>query len=379
MPMTSFTFDQKFNLLATSACLLALSVLPASTQAQGPTYKIELVDALGSAVFGQVGFVNNAGTAVFSNGLAAPGTMRWSAPGSFTTLANSFALGIDNSNSVYLGQGAASVSRWRTNGAFNYLPTEVFGVPEGQIYQAAFSAFAPNGIIAGTWGITEQEGWRYRPGTGRSDDWGSGASRPGRGLKINSSGVLIGNAPDGTGLAYTAPWVVRGTGVKTYLPGASLPQGQFGAWGVTDIDESGRILGHLRGAADARRLGFWDANNVWNDIAAPTGVSTGSLAGQIEFFNSSDLFVYSYGSNLRFRKGINGSWVTPTDMIDSTLTGWSSLLVTDLSESGYMVGYGVIGGVQRNFRLSPITTVPEPASFAILFAGVVSVIRRRKS
>jgi probable HAF family extracellular repeat protein len=62
--------------------------------------------------------------------------------------------------------------------------------------------------------------------------------------------------------------------------------------------------------------------------------------------------------------------------------GWTLLSANGINDSGQIVGTGTLNGETRAFLLTPLATVPEPASLILLCPGVailLIVVGRRKA
>jgi probable HAF family extracellular repeat protein len=56
------------------------------------------------------------------------------------------------------------------------------------------------------------------------------------------------------------------------------------------------------------------------------------------------------------------------------LSGWTLNIANDINDTGWIVGYGTVGGKTHAFLLTP-----EPATLSLLALGALALISRKRS
>jgi len=63
-----------------------------------------------------------------------------------------------------------------------------------------------------------------------------------------------------------------------------------------------------------------------------------------------------------------GAIIDLNDLIDP-LAGWQLVDAKGINNRGQITGYGILGDDYRAFLLTPLSTAPEPATWAMMIAG----------
>jgi probable HAF family extracellular repeat protein len=200
----------------------------------------------------------------------------------------------------------------------------------------------------------EQTAYRYSGGT--VNDLGT---LPGgdtsQAHAINSGGQVVGfsNAADGDVHAFS-----YSAGVMTNL--GALSGGNFSeAFGIND---SGQIVG-LSNAADGYQHPFLYDGGIMQELSLPPS----AVSGYATAINDSGQVVGNSNAGAFLHSG--GVTQTLNSLLDP-LSGWALTFASSISDNGYIVGQGTIGGENHGFLLTP---VPEPNALVLAALGLVGL------
>lgn len=187
------------------------------------------------------------------------------------------------------------------------------------------------------------------------------------GLGINAASTVAGGS-DVSGnrhpFRYSSGPTLEDLGIP---PGAT-------AGGAYDLNDGGNVVGYSSSGSTFGAF-YWDGsyttlNGLFNyDNRAWAINNAGVIVGSswIDFNgNNSKAVLWEAGTTNAI--DLNGQ-------IDGS-SGWYLQRATGLNEAGQIVGFGLHNGTARGFLLTP---VPEPATVAVLVAGLAAFARRRKA
>ncbi len=181
------------------------------------------------------------------------------------------------------------------------------------------------------------------------------------GLGINDRGVVVGGAVM-PGDVVRRPFMYE-NGVTTLLPSLGGTFGQAHA-----VNNAGQVVGYSY-TAQGELLPFLYSGGTMTALA-------GEGFGEAFDINERGWVVGSYNLDaFLWRDGVRHDLNT---LIAPDQAGrWSLLSAQGINEGGQIVGYGLFHGYLRGFVATP---VPEPGSWALMFAGlgVVAAAARRR-
>jgi hypothetical protein len=160
-------------------------------------------------------------------------------------------------------------------------------------------------------------------------------------------------------------WTLASPATLTTLPDGGASYGSE-AYGVND---SGHSAGAIRvpDSSCLRHAGFWASSTSTPVDLGTVGMSTDDESIAYEMSNagsSGEVLVvgtnFSDNSAIRWHRNASGTW-TSLDLNDaiSPLCGWDLRVAYDVSDDGWIVGYGEIGGEIHGFLLRPVECVGD--------------------
>ena len=325
----------------------------------------------------------------------------------------SFGYGVSDSGGYVSGwlegSGGTRAFRWSSSSGIEVLP-----IGAGMTGSRAFGV-NDRGVVAGesVLSASQREATLWDPLSGRL---GLGTlpnpSNPNRSsvaFGVNNAGLAVGwsDAEEGTrAFLWTTGGGMTSVGA---LPGGSQSRayavnagGDIVGWGTSPAGDRGFIaspgivpVGALSGAAGSRTRAFGVSNNGWvtgdasdpgfGEVAfvwsaATSTISLGLLPGSLRSFGAD---VNSTGTVVGWNDG--GSlgeeaflWTAADGMLRLNellvgVSGWDVQRVRSINDLGYIVGNAVgSDGIVHAVLLTP---VPEPATWSLLVAGLLSTLR----
>jgi probable HAF family extracellular repeat protein len=190
------------------------------------------------------------------------------------------------------------------------------------------------------------------------------------GVAINEAGVIVGGATDMNVPDYHA--FMYCNGVVTDL-GAPDRGGSF----ATGINNSGDIVGSFwEYGGPVGRHAFLYTGGVMHDLGTFGGIESDALA-----INDSGLVVGFFGSDASRRAYLyNNGTAWDLNTLVSGAAGWTITSASAINAAGQILASACnIEAVCRDVMLDPVSAVPEPATYAMLLAGVAVLAGRRRA
>jgi probable HAF family extracellular repeat protein len=188
---------------------------------------------------------------------------------------------------------------------------------------------------------------------------------------MNAAGVIVGDSlpSEGTYHAY-----MYSGGVMTDLGGT--PSG-FGS-GASDINNSGQIVGNIWDWANSGPShAFLYTGGVMHDLG-----TFGGLSAYAAGINDSGLVVGSVGAATGGWGFLyNGATNWDLNTLVSGAAGWTIQGASAINGAGQILATACdVASVCRDVVLDPVSAVPEPATCAMLLAGLAGLaVRRRRT
>jgi probable HAF family extracellular repeat protein len=187
---------------------------------------------------------------------------------------------------------------------------------------------------------------------------------------INDAGVMVGSSLPSAGTLHA--YMYSG-GVMTDL-GTPLNWGS----GASAINNSGDIVGNIWDwLNDGPSHAFMYTGGVLHDLgtfggdsAYASGINdSGLMVGSVGSASGGWGFLYSSGSAVDLNTLVTGA------------SGWTIQRADAINDAGQILGWACDGaGACRDVVLDPISCVPEPATYAMLLAGLAGLaVRRRRA
>jgi probable HAF family extracellular repeat protein len=350
-----------FVIKAFAACM----VMTGSAWGQSIQYSIQDLGGSAFTQFTALGINNNgqvAGTAWSNTGSKA---YLWT-NGSLSLLGGSSSgAGLNASGQVVGAEyGIPNIpfvaTVWSGSSAQNLNPSGVLG--------NATAAYGINdqGVVVGYTGSGETYATLWSGGSVLT--FGQGVAQ-----SINNSGAVTGYLGNNNSQAFR------------YQNGSlSLMQGAYS--GGQAINDQGVVAGGYRNTH--MRAFTWDGDTVVDLGTLSDGVggygetyayginNAGQVVGSFANFHYSDPANPQAGAYSSFINGDSGAFISDSsgmrnliELVDPT-SGWLFFEARGINDSGQIIVNGMFSGTIRSALLTPISAVPEPATYALLLAGL---------
>jgi probable HAF family extracellular repeat protein len=375
--------------------LLAVSAAGAGSAAQ--IYTITDVGVLPGYQASYATAINNSGHIVVNSGTAsvASNAGNWQAgvwtAGSLAALGflspgdpSSYGLGINSAGKVVGSSGYSTNSLFRgfTNDGAMHDIGVLPGSPNPNLYSFAASINDLDQVA----GFSEFNGDpNFATGKDHAILWQGGSMQdlgtlPGysssHGNSINNAGQVVGfsSGPTGPGLLSYEAFLWSGGSMSALTPVSGDTHSL--AWAVNGsglvVGESGDDL------AGRRRAAMWI-----NGIPIGLGTLPGDMCSEAGAVNSAGLAVgdsqgvCTHPSPSQAVLFQGGQVIQLSGQVIN-LGGWSLFAAADINDSGQIVGWGQLDGVDRGFLLTPSAVSPEPSAWLLVAVGLAVVIVKHR-
>jgi len=358
------------------ALSVATAVLAPAARAGEPKYKIIDLGVIGTDTGSQAMGISPNGNIVVGRSLGSDSqAYSWTPKGGMVALPNlakrNFAIanGANNSGTVV----GTSVLDWRGDSPvpviWNHGTVSQLQMPFGYTVGEAFGVNAA-GVVAGAVGSGPTQ--RAALFTGGKGSVITATTSDGSFMNvafgINKTGLVIGSGVDPHNAAVNVGLVYNSiTGKMTNLGALNGADGAL-AFGVSN---DGYVVGSSMFEQGPGLPFIWSSSHGIVPISLPAGTFQGSAHGVndegwavgVASGNYAVPFLYAGGSTYTVQSLLpaGSGW----DL--STNTSSSALAITD---AGTIIGTGVHNGLTHGYEMELIPSVPEPATSAMLFAGL---------
>lgn len=269
--------------------------------------------------------------------------------GTLTSLGvNANAEAINNNGQIAAGGYVVTNGSAQSLGTLGGTTTEAFGINNA-------------GVVVGYSYIDATSFHAFAWNNGVMQDLGTLGGSNSIAFDINSQNEIVGRFDTASGEFRATVW---DNGVAQDL-GTLGGQNSIG----TAINDSGEITGHAQLSNGDFHAFFWDDGTMLDigtlggAVSAATGINNrGQIVGASQY-NTGDwgTFIWSEQSGL----------LDLCVITDCTAKGWGQLQAFDISNTGYITGFGFIGDELHAFL---VTSVPLPPAFYLFGVGLVAVI-----
>lgn len=276
--------------------------------------------------------------------------------GAMTSLGiNANAEAINNSGQVAAGGYVLNNGSAQSLGSLGGATTEAFGINNA-------------GVVVGTSYINATSYHAFAWNNGAMQDLGTLGGSNSVAFDINSQNEIVGRFDTASGTFRATLW---DDGVTQDL-GTLGGQNSIGM----GINDKGQITGHAQLSNGDYHAFFWDDGSMLDigtlggAVSAATGINNrGQIVGASQYNNGVfGAFVWSEASGM----------LDLCVITDCTAKGWGELQAFDISNSGYITGFGIIGDELHAFL---VTSVPLSATVWLFGVGLAAFgfVRRTKS
>ena len=150
------------------------------------------------------------------------------------------------------------------------------------------------------------------------------------------------------------------------------------------VNDSGQVTGYSFTTGDSAYHAFLSA--AGGGALTDLGTLGGSYSYGFGVNASGQVVGYSYtaGDAAKHAFLFSGGVMTDLNSVIAPGSGFTLLSAQSISDTGYITGYGNVGGQTHAFLLTPqVTAVPEPATLASvgfgLIAGLGVALHRRRT
>lgn len=376
MPTSS---NRKHRLLIQALTLSAAAVFASGAQADAPSYTIVDLGVIGNGEFSQAfGNSRNGSFVVGRSSDSHDQAYRWSAQGGMQALGNldgrqyATAHGVNNAGltvgvSALTWFGASPLPvMWSASGSVSAL-----SLPEGYGWGAA-NAVNNSGLIVGRAG--SQDGDRavlFNAATGSSqiiNATTANGSFMTEAFGVNDAGLVVGIGTDPSDLARIVGLVYNSATGEMSSLGALPGHNSAINFGVSN---NGHVVGSSSLYGSDGSPFIWSASQGMKAINLPPNTFTGSGSG----VNSQGWVVGNAGGEFSIPfLYADGTTYTIQSLL-SNGSGWdfstnTSASAMAIADDGSIVGTAVHDGQVHAYRMSLVSSVPEPQSWVLTLAGL---------
>jgi probable HAF family extracellular repeat protein len=229
---------------------------------------------------------------------------------------------------------------------------------------------AGNSFIAGN---SVQRAFRTGPNLPilPTDDLGTLGGNESGAFGINNSGQVVGYSFIAGNVIHHAFRTLGRTPIVPATDDIGVAVGNYS--GSYAINDAGQATGFAYFASSAPYDGFLTKPNAAiNPATDKLGPISGTLDSSPRAVNSMGWVVGFLETSGVFERAFLHDGTTMVDLnnvLDAPYPGWVLQGANDVNDKGQIVGFGLLNGARRAFRLDPI---PEPSAMSLMAAGVLS-------